>query len=43
MRLEGKNPIREVINSGKNINKLYVLEFFKNFASRKSEVGANGP
>ena len=26
MRLEGKNPIREVINSGKNINKLYVLD-----------------
>ena len=26
MKLEGKNPIREVINSGASINKLYVLD-----------------
>lgn len=26
MKLEGKNPIREVINSGNSINKLYVLD-----------------
>lgn len=26
MKLEGKNPVREVINSGRAINKLYVLD-----------------
>lgn len=26
MKLEGKNPIREVINSGSSINKLYVID-----------------
>lgn len=35
MKLEGKNPIREAINSGKNIEKIYVQDKISDFQIRE--------